>query len=71
MAHPLLLGLSLLGYNRAGAWLRLRRSCWLGLPPPFKLGSGAGLCWSVLALLLTIHGAIWWATYMVEHQGAV
>eukprot|EP00959_Pyramimonas_sp_CCMP1952_P206772 4324424-Pyramimonas_sp.AAC.1 len=32
MAHPLLLGLSLLRYNRAGAWLRLRQSCWLASP---------------------------------------
>eukprot|EP00959_Pyramimonas_sp_CCMP1952_P470923 9497525-Pyramimonas_sp.AAC.1 len=37
MAHPLLLGLALLRYNRAGTWLRLRRSCWLGLPTSFKL----------------------------------
>eukprot|EP00959_Pyramimonas_sp_CCMP1952_P391604 8206435-Pyramimonas_sp.AAC.1 len=67
MARPLLLGLSLLRYNRAGAGLRLRRSCWLGLPT-FKLGSGPGLRWSAHALLLTIHDAIWWTT---EHQGAV
>eukprot|EP00959_Pyramimonas_sp_CCMP1952_P042027 878794-Pyramimonas_sp.AAC.1 len=31
------LGLSLLRCNRAGAGLRLRQSCWLGLPTPFKL----------------------------------
>eukprot|EP00959_Pyramimonas_sp_CCMP1952_P372465 7800059-Pyramimonas_sp.AAC.1 len=36
MAHPFLLGLSLLRYSRAGVWLRLVR-CWLGLPAPFKL----------------------------------
>eukprot|EP00959_Pyramimonas_sp_CCMP1952_P230383 4816573-Pyramimonas_sp.AAC.1 len=48
MARPLLLGLSLLRYNRAGARLRLRRSCWLGLPTPFKLGSGAGHCSQLL-----------------------
>eukprot|EP00959_Pyramimonas_sp_CCMP1952_P088799 1857891-Pyramimonas_sp.AAC.1 len=35
MGRLLLLGLSLL--HRAGAWLRLRRSCWSGLPTPFKL----------------------------------
>eukprot|EP00959_Pyramimonas_sp_CCMP1952_P380949 7981747-Pyramimonas_sp.AAC.1 len=60
----LLLGLSLLRYNRVGYGIRLRRSIWLGLPPPFKLGSGAGLWWSALALLLTIHGTggllTWW-----------
>eukprot|EP00959_Pyramimonas_sp_CCMP1952_P101712 2127832-Pyramimonas_sp.AAC.1 len=64
MASPLILGLSLLRYNGAGAQLRLRRCCWLGLSAPFKLGSGAGLCWSALALLLTIHGTIWWTTDM-------
>eukprot|EP00959_Pyramimonas_sp_CCMP1952_P069074 1442207-Pyramimonas_sp.AAC.1 len=64
MAHPLLLGLSLARYNRAGA-------CWLGLPAPFNFGSGAGLWWSALAPLLIIHGTIWWTTDMVEHHGAV
>eukprot|EP00959_Pyramimonas_sp_CCMP1952_P201267 4208965-Pyramimonas_sp.AAC.1 len=39
----LLLGLSLLRYSRVGYGLRLRRSFLLGLPPPFKLGKGAGL----------------------------
>eukprot|EP00959_Pyramimonas_sp_CCMP1952_P321685 6731418-Pyramimonas_sp.AAC.1 len=38
----LLQALSLLQYNRAGAGFRLKRSCWLGLPTHFKLGSGAG-----------------------------
>eukprot|EP00959_Pyramimonas_sp_CCMP1952_P204657 4279536-Pyramimonas_sp.AAC.1 len=71
MASPLILGLSLLRYDRAGAWRRLRRSCWLGLPAPFKLGGGAGLWWSALALFVTIHGIILWITDMVEHQGAV
>eukprot|EP00959_Pyramimonas_sp_CCMP1952_P280513 5863648-Pyramimonas_sp.AAC.1 len=41
MVCPLLLGRSLLRYSRTGAGLRRRRSCWLGLPIPFKLGSGA------------------------------
>eukprot|EP00959_Pyramimonas_sp_CCMP1952_P235851 4928812-Pyramimonas_sp.AAC.1 len=71
MTSPLILGLSLLRYNRVRARLRLIRSCWLGLPAPFKLGSGAGLWWSSLALFLTIHGTIWWTTCMVENQGAV
>eukprot|EP00959_Pyramimonas_sp_CCMP1952_P452697 9467025-Pyramimonas_sp.AAC.1 len=71
MAHPLLLGLSLLRCNSAGTWLRLMRNCWLDLPTPFKLGSGAGLWWSALALLLTIHGTTWWTTDVVEDQGAV
>eukprot|EP00959_Pyramimonas_sp_CCMP1952_P462543 9483427-Pyramimonas_sp.AAC.1 len=70
MARRPLLGVSLLRYNRAGAGLRLRRSRWLGLPSPFKFGSGAGLWWSALALLFTIHGTIWWTTDVVEHQGA-
>eukprot|EP00959_Pyramimonas_sp_CCMP1952_P047318 987610-Pyramimonas_sp.AAC.1 len=70
MARPLLLGLSLLQYNRAGGGLRLRRSCWLSFPTRFKLGSGAGLWWSALVRLLTTHGAIWWTTDVVEHQGA-
>eukprot|EP00959_Pyramimonas_sp_CCMP1952_P404100 8467553-Pyramimonas_sp.AAC.1 len=67
----LLLGLSLLRYNRAGAGLRLRRNCWLGFPTPFKLGSGAGLWWSALALFFTFHCTIWWTTDAAEHQGAV
>eukprot|EP00959_Pyramimonas_sp_CCMP1952_P206152 4311103-Pyramimonas_sp.AAC.1 len=51
--------------------LRLRRSCLLGLPTPFEFGNGGGPWWSALSLLLTIHGAIWWTTDAVEHQGAV
>eukprot|EP00959_Pyramimonas_sp_CCMP1952_P304076 6363994-Pyramimonas_sp.AAC.1 len=62
-------GLSLRRYSKADYELRLRRNCWLGLPTPFKLGSGAGLWWS--ALPFTILGTIWWTTDMVEHQGAV
>eukprot|EP00959_Pyramimonas_sp_CCMP1952_P122783 2566400-Pyramimonas_sp.AAC.1 len=54
----LLLGLLLLWYNRAGDGPRLRRSWWLDLPSPLKLDGGAGLWWSALALLLTIHGTI-------------
>eukprot|EP00959_Pyramimonas_sp_CCMP1952_P350745 7348617-Pyramimonas_sp.AAC.1 len=53
------LALSLIRYNRVGRILRLRRSIWLGLPPGFQLGSGAGSWWSALALLLAIHGAVW------------
>eukprot|EP00959_Pyramimonas_sp_CCMP1952_P148019 3097448-Pyramimonas_sp.AAC.1 len=67
----LLLELPSLRYNRIGYGLRLRRSFWLGLPPPFKFVSGAGLWWSTLALLSTIHGTMWWIIDMVEHQGAV
>eukprot|EP00959_Pyramimonas_sp_CCMP1952_P157251 3288343-Pyramimonas_sp.AAC.1 len=37
----------------------------------FTLGGGAGRWWSALALLRAIHGAIWWTTDMVDHQGAV
>eukprot|EP00959_Pyramimonas_sp_CCMP1952_P269839 5641727-Pyramimonas_sp.AAC.1 len=36
MASPLIPGLSLPRHNTAGAWLRLKRSCWLGLPAPFQ-----------------------------------
>eukprot|EP00959_Pyramimonas_sp_CCMP1952_P164938 3447751-Pyramimonas_sp.AAC.1 len=47
MVHPLLRGLPLLRYSRAGAWLRIRRSCWLGLPAPFKLSGGRGALWEL------------------------
>eukprot|EP00959_Pyramimonas_sp_CCMP1952_P342741 7180194-Pyramimonas_sp.AAC.1 len=43
MALPILLGLSLLRYNRAGAWLRLRRSCWLGSHLVAELAYGGQL----------------------------
>eukprot|EP00959_Pyramimonas_sp_CCMP1952_P260492 5446956-Pyramimonas_sp.AAC.1 len=59
MVRPLLPGLSLTRYNRAGAGLRLRRSCWFCFPAPVKLGSGAGLWWSALALLFTSQCSIW------------
>eukprot|EP00959_Pyramimonas_sp_CCMP1952_P014271 302191-Pyramimonas_sp.AAC.1 len=42
MARLLLLGLSLLRYNRAGAGLR-----WLGLPTPVKLRRGGGYLMAV------------------------
>eukprot|EP00959_Pyramimonas_sp_CCMP1952_P180346 3771435-Pyramimonas_sp.AAC.1 len=60
----LLLGLSLLLYNRAGAGLRLRRNCWLGLSTHFKFGSGVGLWWSALALVSTPHHA---RRYLVDY----
>eukprot|EP00959_Pyramimonas_sp_CCMP1952_P286231 5985519-Pyramimonas_sp.AAC.1 len=67
----LLLGLSLLLCNRVGRGLRLGRSIWWGPPASFKLGSGAVLRGTAIALLLAIHGAMWLTTDMVEHQGAV
>eukprot|EP00959_Pyramimonas_sp_CCMP1952_P060038 1254405-Pyramimonas_sp.AAC.1 len=58
----LLLGLSLLRYDRGRYGIRLRRSLRLGLATSFAFGSGAGLWRSAQALPLTIHGAICWAT---------
>eukprot|EP00959_Pyramimonas_sp_CCMP1952_P077655 1623318-Pyramimonas_sp.AAC.1 len=66
----LLPGQSVQRQNRFDYGPRLRRSCWLDLPTPFKLGSGAGLWLSALALLLAIHGTIPWTIDMVEHRGA-
>eukprot|EP00959_Pyramimonas_sp_CCMP1952_P327538 6856960-Pyramimonas_sp.AAC.1 len=41
----------------------------VGPPNPVQPGSVAGLWWSALAWLLTIHGTIRWTTDMVEHHG--
>eukprot|EP00959_Pyramimonas_sp_CCMP1952_P393833 8252364-Pyramimonas_sp.AAC.1 len=61
MASLYALGLSLLRYSRAEAWLRLRRSCWRGLPAPFKLGVWASwrLPGAVRRSLRTLSGLPW------------